>query len=136
MNMKKWILSSLAVFVVYQLCNFLIHSVILMDFYASSTAGIWRTDMTSTMWVMYLGDFVKAFLFVLIFAKGIENKGWAEGLRYGLWIGLYVSIGMGFGTYAWAPIPFGLALQWFIYGVVQLVLCGIVAALIYKPAKK
>ena len=135
MNMKKWILASLAVFVVYEALNFLIHSVILMGIY-EATAELWRQDMNSTMWIMYLGDLVKAFLFVLIFTKGIENKGWMEGLRYGFLIGLYVSIGMAFGTYSWSPIPFSLALQWFIYGVIQLVLCGIVTAVIYKLAKE
>ena len=135
MNAKKWILASLAVFVIYEACNFLIHSVILMGIYEATT-NLWRQDMNSTMWIMYVGDFFKAFIFVYIFSKGIENKGWIEGLRYGFWIGLYVSIGMGFGTYSWSPIPFNLALQWFIYGVIQLMICGIVAALIYRPAKE
>ena len=135
MNIKKWILASLAVFVVYEALNFLIHSVILMGIY-EATAELWRQDMNYTMWIMYNSDLVKAFIFVFIFIKGIENKGWKEGLRYGFWIGLYVSIGMGFGTYSWLPIPFSLAFQWFIYGVIQLVICGIVTALIYKSSKE
>jgi len=98
MNTKKFIITSLVVFVVYEILNYLIHSLILMGAY-QATMNLWRTDMNSIMWIMWLGDLVKAFVFVYIFTKGIENKGWMEGLRYGFWIGLYVSIGIGFGTY-------------------------------------
>jgi len=134
MNVKRFISASIVVFVVFEALNFLIHGVILAGAY-ESTAELWRMDMNQKMWIIYLSDLVKAFLFVYIFIKGYENKGWAEGLRYGFWIGLYVSIGMGFGSYAMYPIPFSMALQWFVYGVIQLILCGIITALIYKPAK-
>ena len=50
MNVKKWILASIVVFIVYEVLNYLIHSVILMGFYGS-TMDIWRADMTSTMWI-------------------------------------------------------------------------------------
>jgi len=135
MNTKKFILSSLIVYVVFEVLNFLIHGVILSDMYMR-TASLWRADMDQMMWIIYVGDILKAFLFVFIFTKGLENKGWAEGMRFGLLMGLYVAIGMGFGSYAMYPIPFILALQWFIYVTIQLVICGIVAAIIYKPAKK
>lgn len=134
MNVKRFISASIVVFVVFEALNFLIHGVILAGAY-EYTAELWRADMDQKMWIIYLGDLVKAFLFVFIFIKGYENKGWAEGLRYGFWIGLYVSIGMGFGSYAMYAIPFSMALQWFVYGVIQLVICGIVAAIIYKPVK-
>lgn len=131
MNTKKFIITSLIVFVVYEILNYLIHSVFLMGAY-QATMNLWRADMNSMMWIMWLGDLVKAFVFVYIFTKGIEGKGWMEGLRYGFWIGLYVSIGMGLGTYVTQPFPFSLALQWFIFGIIQLMICGIVAALVYK----
>ncbi len=136
MNVKKFILASIVVFVVYEIVNYLIHSLILAGAY-QATASLWRTmeDMNSKMWILWLSDLVKSFVFVYIFTKGIENRGWMEGLRYGFWIGLYVSIGMGFGSYATSPFPFSLALQWFVFGVIQLIICGIVTALIYKPAK-
>ncbi len=135
MNVKRFIIASIIVFVVFEALNFLMHGLILAGAY-EATAELWRADMNQMMWIIYLGDLVKAFLFVFIFTKGYENKGWAEGLRYGLWIGLYVSIGMGFGSYAMYPIPFSMAIQWFVYCVIQLIICGIVTALIYKPAKK
>jgi hypothetical protein len=136
MNAKKFILTSIVVFIVYEILNYLIHGFILMDAYAA-TASLWRpeAEMNSMMWIMWVVDLIKAFVFVFIFTKGIEGKGWMEGLRYGFWIGLYVSLGMGFGMYATSPIPFSLALQWFIYGVIQLMICGVATALMYKTKK-
>lgn len=131
MNTKKFIITSIIVFVVYEILSYLIHSLILMGAY-EATASLWRTDMNSVMWIMWLADLAKAFVFVYIFTKGMENKGWAEGLRFGFWMGLYVYLGMGFGMYATSPIPFSLAIQWFIFGIIHLMICGIVAALVYK----
>ena len=135
MNVKRFLFASIIVFIVFEALNYLIHGLILAGAY-EATMDLWRADMNQTMWIIYLGDLVRAFLFVFIFIKGYENKGWAEGLRYGFWIGLYVSIGMAFGEYAMYPIPLMMAVQWFVYGVIQLIICGIVTALIYKSAKK
>jgi len=40
---------------------------------------------------------------------------------------------MAYGMYAMLPVPYSLGLQWFIYGWVQTVLLGIVAAAVYRP---
>ncbi len=135
MNVKRYIIASFAAFILFEIFNFVIHGLILAGAY-EATAAIWRSDMDSIMWIIYLVDLVKAFLFVYIFIKGYQARGWHEGLRFGFIIGLFVSLGTGFESYATYPIPFSMALQWFIYGVVQFILCGILTALIYKPLKK
>ena len=38
-----------------------------------------------------------------------------------------------YNQYATYPLPYGLVLKWFIYGTLELVIAGIVLALIYKP---
>jgi hypothetical protein len=40
---------------------------------------------------------------------------------------------MAYGTYMIIPIPYFLALEWFLYGTAQVVLLGAVAAAVYKP---
>ncbi len=73
-------------------------------------------------------------LFTYIFAKGYEAKGIMEGARFGLIIGLFISIPMAYGTYVIIAIPYYLALQWFLYGTAISILLGVTAALVYKPA--
>lgn len=135
MNVKRFVFASLAVFVVGMILDFIIHNVILMEAY-EALASIWRADMNSLMWIMYVGSFIFAFLFVYIFTKGYEGKGIMEGVRYGLIIGLLMLLTGVFGQYAMYPLPFNLIIQWFVFGMIEFIIFGVVAAVIYKPAEK
>lgn len=135
MNVKRFIAASLAVFVVGQALGFLIHNVILRATY-DSLKSLWRPDMQAKMWIMWLVGFITSFLFTYIFSKGYEGKGIGEGLRFGLVIGLFTSIPMAYDSYVTLPIPYSLALQWFLYGTVATIILGVVAAMIYRPATK
>jgi len=130
MNWKKWIMASVVVFVVYEILNFVIHSLLLMGTY-EQLQSVWREDMSSKMWIMWVSAIFWSFLFVYIFTKGYEAKGWMEGLRYGFWIGLFLNIPMAFNQFAVYPITFTLAIWWFVLGMIQILVCGIVAAAIY-----
>jgi len=132
MNVKKYVLAVLAVFVVFELLDFLIHGVILASSY-ESLQSIWRHNMMDYMWVMYVTAFIWSVFFVYIFTKGYQNRGWLEGLRYGLLIGILMLVVGMFNQWAVYPLPIGLVVQWFIFGLIQIMICGVVAALIYRP---
>ena len=129
MSRKFW-LGALSVFVVLEILMFLVDGVILAGAYMS--VKIWRPDMMSLMWVYHVLTVITAFFFTLVFSKGYENKGVMEGVRYGFYIGIWLSSGMAYGTYAMIEIPYSLALQWFIYGIIEYVIAGVVLALVYK----
>ena len=134
MNTKKFLLASLAVFVTLQLLDFVIHSLLLGSVY-NSIQDVFRPDMMDKMWIMYLTGAIFSLLFVYIFSKGYEGKGIAEGAKYGLIIGLVVHLVGSYNQYVVYPLPYSLALKWFLYGTIELILAGIVAALIYKPSE-
>ncbi len=69
MNIKRYLLASLVVFITFQALDFVIHNIILMKAYQSLSA-LWRPDMMSLMWVMYLSSAIMSLLFVYIL-KGI-----------------------------------------------------------------
>ncbi|OGB62520.1 MAG: hypothetical protein A2Y94_07450 [Caldithrix sp. RBG_13_44_9] len=135
MNTKKWVIASLVIFVVDQALSFLFHWVIMSGAY-EATASLWRPmeEMNRMMWMMWVSGLVWAFLFVYIFAKGYEGKGIMEGVRFGLLVGVFFSLPMSLGTYASMPITGTIAIGWFIYGVIDITILGILAALLYKPA--
>jgi hypothetical protein len=89
-------------------------------------------EMQSNMWIMWVMYFVWAFFFTFIFVKGYENKGIIEGVKFGIYIGLFYLPVSAYGNYAVYPIPYSLAFQWFIFGLIQSVIFGITVALIYK----
>ena len=132
MNIKRFLLAVLVFFIVFQLIDFVTHSIILSDTY-ETLQHLWRTDMTNYMWVYYVSSVVLSFLFVYIFTRGYQGRGWMEGLRYGILIGLLMQgVGM-LNQYFVYPIPTGLLVQWIIYGLVNYMICGIFVSLIYKP---
>lgn len=138
MNTKKLIIAVIAVFILLEVSNYLIHSVILASTYMQETVSkAFRpmAEMEAKMWRMWIADFVFSFFFVFIFTKGYQNKGIMEGVRYGVYIALFMNFSAAVAQNVVYPIPYTLALQWFIYGFIQMVLLGVVAAYIYKPAE-
>ncbi len=132
MNLKRLIPATLAVFITFQVTDFLIHSLILASSYAA-LQELWRPDMMSKMWIMTLTSLFMSFMFVFIFIKGYEKKGICEGFRFGIIIGLFMSVTAMLNQYVVYPVPFSMVIQWLIYGLIQFILAGIVVSLIYKP---
>ena len=128
--MKKVLIGFVVTFILLEVLDILIHGVILMSVY-QATQNVWRPDMMQKMWILHIVKIVVAFLVAFIFSKGYEGKGIMEGLRYGLYIGVLMSIGMAYGTYAMIAIPYSLALQWFIYGVIEYTIVGVALALVF-----
>ena len=131
MNIKRFMIASIAVFIVIQAIDWLVHGVLLSRWYAEFK-NVWRADMMDLMWVMVLGALFFSFMFVFIFTKGYEGKGIMEGARYGLLIGLLMYVSGMLGQYAMYPIPLGMALIWIAYGIVEMVIAGMAAAAIYR----
>lgn len=131
MDTKKYVIASIAVFVVFEILSFIIYKMLLASAF-QDPASVWRHDIKRP--IIHVTTLIMSFLFVFIFTKGYENKGIMEGVRYGLWIGLLMTIPMAFNSYATLPISLSLAIQWFIYGLIQFVILGIVTAAIYKPS--
>lgn len=129
MNKKFWI-GFVVVFVAMEIVMFLIHGVILASSY-EATKDVWRPDMESLMWIYHVLALIGSFFFTFIFSKGYEGKGIAEGVRYGLYIGIWMASGMAYGSYSMINIPYSLALQWFIYGVIEYIIYGVILALVY-----
>ncbi len=135
MNTKKFLLASLAVFITLYLLDFVIHSLLLGSVY-ESMQEVWRPDMMDKMWIMILTGIIFSLLFVYIFSKGYEGKGIVEGAKYGLIIGLVVYLVGSYNQYVVYPLPYSLVVKWFIYGTIELIIAGIVLALVYKPKEE
>ncbi len=134
MNKQRFLIAFIVVFVLLEVLNFLVYSVFMMSsLEAAKTAFRPYEDMASKMWIMYVADIVWSFFFVFFFVKGYEKKGVMEGLRFGIYIGLFISFVAAYAQYVVYPLPHSIALQWFIYGLIEMIILGIAAALIYKP---
>ena len=134
MNKKVW-MGFIAVFITMEILSFVVHYLILGAAYEANKA-LWRSDMNSLMWIYHVLTLVGSFFFTFIFSKGYEGKGMAEGVRYGAYIGIWMSMGMAYGTYAMIPVPYSLTLQWFLYGIASYIIAGIVVAQVFAMKSK
>ncbi len=132
MNIKRFFTGGLAIFIIFTIGDFIVHQLILGKVYMSMT-NVWRQDMMSLMWIMYLSSFIFSYLMMFVFVKGYEGRGLLEGVRFGIIIGL-MTVGAGsFYQFTIYPLPFSLIIQWFGFGLIEFILAGIAAAAIYKP---
>jgi len=137
MNTKRLGLASLAVFAVIFILEGFIHGVLLADLY-QQTSSIWRpqAEIQGLMWLMWLGYLILASIFVFIYTKGYEaNKsGLGQGIRFGLVVGILLSVSRSLGWYPVLPIPALLAFYWFVAGMMESVAAGITVGLIYRQS--
>jgi len=135
-NVKRFVLACLAVYVVYHVISVTINMVILADAY-EALSHVWRpeAEMMSKMWIMFLTSAAWTVIFCYIFTRGYEGKGVAEGARYGLLMGLFIGIPFSYESYMVYPVTLNLAHGWFLGALVVSVISGIVLAMIYRPAE-
>ena len=134
MNPKRLILAIIVVFAAMWATDFLIHGVWLQSTY-KETASLWRTeaDMTAHMVWLFLGQLLAAATFVVIWSKGFPAVTSMGGsCLYGITMALFAQANT-LITYAVQPMPEILMLKWFIAGVVQGLVLGMIVFLVGKP---
>jgi hypothetical protein len=137
MNKNVWV-GFVVVYILLTATNFLIHGMLLKSTYEMpEVAALMRTPETAKLGIHFITAAIVAFFVTLVFSKGYEGKGLAEGVRFGFYVGLLMSVPMAYDMYAEYPIPYHLALLWFIYGLLQYIVVGIALAMVFgskKPA--
>lgn len=134
MNPKRLIVTLIAVFAAVFLTDFLIHGVWLQSTY-KATMTLWRTEeeMNKRFGWMMLGQFLVAASFTVLWAKGFAATATAKcACLYGLFMGLF-SQAMTVIFYVVEPLPASLCVKWFVAGMAQSVLLGLLVFLVYKP---
>jgi len=134
MKKRVWI-GFVAVFITLQVLDGIVNFIILDPAYRS-ISHLLRPAGEMKFWIIPVTGLFFSFFFTYIFSKGYEGRGLLEGVRYGLYIGLMFALPMAYASYAMMPIPYSLALQWFIYSTLEYMFAGIVLALIFGPKEQ
>ncbi len=137
MNVKKWLLSSVIVWIAYFILEWIIHGGILAGLYQQH-ADLWLSEaqMQSRMWAMILGQLFFAILFCFIYTKGIREGGAAEGLRYGFWLGLLLCVPVFFIRWSVELSPGILIFFQSLFEFMAIIILGIVLGAIYGKVEK
>ncbi|MGE5175392.1 MAG: hypothetical protein ACM3JJ_03375 [Hyphomicrobiales bacterium] len=129
--MRKILLTSVVVFVVWSILDFVIHGVLLQSAYAA-TPQLWRPHAEMKLGVLYVSVFGGALAFTAIWTRFVRPKSAMIGILYGTWFGLAAGLSMGYGSYAVMPIPYGMALVWFLGQLVEGIVAGAVVATLIR----
>ena len=129
--MKRTILAVIAVFVAWSVMDFVIHGVILRSSYAA-TASLWRPMAEMKTVVLHVTALIAALTFVLIYGLFFSRRGILTGVGYGLLFGLGTGVSMGYGSYSVMPIPYHMALTWFLGTMVEAAFGGLILGSIIR----
>lgn len=129
--MKKFIICTLAIFIVWTLLDFLVHAVYLKDYYLL-TADLWRPAGEAKMFLNSIVVLTGSALFCLIYMLFVDKKTIGRALGFGILMGASVGIFMGYGFYAFSPVPYHMAMTWFLISVVEGVIAALILALVAK----
>jgi hypothetical protein len=129
--LKRTILAIVAVFAAWSALDFVIHGLILKASY-EATAHLWRPMAEMKMGLMHVVVFIAASTFVLIYAWLMGKKSVATGFKYGLLYGIGVGVSMGYGSYAYMPITYHIALVWFLGSLVEMTAAGLLVGAIIR----
>lgn len=129
MNKKVWT-GAVVVFILLSILDTFVNAVLLKSIY-EETAHLWRSEADMKIWLFFVGYAFMAYFFTLIFSKGYEGKGAMEGVRYGTYVGLMVAVPMAYSTYAAMPVPYSLAMTWFICGMIEFIVAGVALSMVF-----
>ena len=132
---KKLIISGPLVFVTSLLYNGFVHGVLLKNSYAS-IRHLLRADMNQKMPLSLLATLAISYLFVLNFTKWSKGKGIKEGIIYGIFFALLIGLFVDVNQYVMYPLPSHIAAEWFVSGLIEFVMNGIIVSLIYKKSRE
>ena len=133
MNVKRLVIAIIVIYFAAYCIATLYSDVLFAGQYAAFNA-LMRPDVKSAgyMTAMLLGYLVMTSLFCFIFTRGYENKGLAEGLRYGLMMGvLLASVDWYYGIVL--PVSMTLVVLNTILDIIIWTVAGLILAAIYKP---
>lgn len=83
-------------------------------------------------WLL-VAQFLIVTTFVIVWARGFAGRTIGAAVGFGLLMGVFQQA-WAIILYAVMPVPAELSIKWFLAGLVQAVLLGIVTSLVYKPA--
>ena len=134
MNIKKFLITAVVVFIVGFGLNFVIHNVLLHDDY-SKLPNLLRTeaDMQNYFPHMIAANALFSLALAWIYAQGVTEKPWlGQGIRFGLAVWLLTSVPVYMTYYAVQPWPAAVIHKSILFDLVRVTVLGVLAAAIYR----
>jgi len=132
MNNQKYVIASLGAAVFIFLYGWVVYGTLLAGYVAALTPpGMYLPEGQENVLAIALGCLIQGFGLGLIYTKGHEGKGAMEGVRFGIFIGIFL---LGFYVVMAGVTPMSLqaSVTFAAIDTLMYVGAGIVFALLYK----
>ena len=137
MNFKRRLAAGTVLGLVFVALEFLTHHVLLKSLY-QGTETIWRprAEIKNLFGFVPAAEFLFGLLFGIVYAQGYEPRRapLGQGFRYGLIMGLMLAP-THLIWYVLLPVPAALGAVWVTAAFSEMVLLGLIASFVYKPAQ-
>lgn len=120
---KRLFVGGIVVLVFWMAYNYIVHHHLLGGLYAD-TKSLWRTPEDVRFGVYMAVTVLSSFTFTLAYAKFASPKSLTTGLQFGLILGLGFGALDAYVDFAFMPVPYMLALGWFVSYVIGWTISG------------
>lgn len=132
MNTQKYAIASLGAAVFIFLYGWLVYGLLLADYVASiSPAGSMLPQAEQSILFIALGCLIQGFGLGLIFVKGYEARGPMEGVRFGLFLGIFL-LGLYVLMTGISPYTLRAAITFTVIDTIMYMGAGVAMAMLYK----
>jgi hypothetical protein len=131
MNWKRYWLASVAVIIGRTLIAFFLFAIVFSSVYDQEIPG-GRPEGEELHIAGLISMITWALAFTYVFARGYQNKGWLEGIRFGLVVWVFYFIPMLTGYWAYFLLPTNWVMASLVAGLVESLGSGLITSLIYK----
>ncbi|MGA0393905.1 MAG: hypothetical protein ACO3MW_07600 [Rhodospirillales bacterium] len=120
---KNIAIGTVTVFVLWAGLEWVIHGILLKPLYMD-TKQLWRPDSDVNMGLYFTVIFLVAAAFTAIYVKLVSPKNIRTALIYGAILGFGMGLSDSYIDYVFMPIPYELALCWFLAIWFEVTLAG------------
>jgi hypothetical protein len=135
MRTKRFLLTCGVLFLVAIAWNAFVHLVVLRAANAS-VEHLRRPDFAEKAWLSVLLTAGVVTVFVWGYSRFARNGSLREGVGYGLFFALVAGLLVDLNQYVLFPIPAVVAGEWFLGGLVEFSLYGLLATRLYPPQRR
>lgn len=133
---KRFFVSWLVLFIVWMAGSYAVHGGLLGDDYRK-LPNLFRTEADAQGYfpLMILAHVILSGALAWIYARGVEPGPWLpQGIRFGIAVALLTAVPTYLIYYVVQPMPGALVAKQIVFDGILIVILGIVAAFLNKPA--
>ena len=135
MNYKRFFIAAITIFVFALIWNGIIHLVLLRET-DSILNSIGRQESQRNMFLSILVTAILVTLFVWSYTRFARRGDLRDGLTHGLFFGLLAGTLVDLNQYVLYPIPASLAITWFVFGLIEFCIYGVLVSIVYPIKDK